>query len=88
MKKTNLMMAMAATLVLAACSTYEGATRSTEYISVANPAAVYCVQQGGELDTVSENGERVTYCVLSDDNRVEQWEYYRDNHKESESGDY
>ncbi|MHC6802035.1 DUF333 domain-containing protein, partial [Vibrio antiquarius] len=40
------------------------------------------------LDTVSENGERVTYCVLSDDNRVEQWEYYRDNHKESESGDY
>ncbi|MEP8023235.1 DUF333 domain-containing protein, partial [Vibrio parahaemolyticus] len=45
---------------------------------------VYCVQQGGELDTVSENGERVTYCVLSDDERVEQWEYYRNNHKESD----
>ncbi|MDW2210605.1 DUF333 domain-containing protein, partial [Vibrio sp. 2025] len=42
------------------------------------------VQQGGELDTVSENGERVTYCVLSDDERVEQWEYYRNNHKESD----
>ncbi|EHH2452328.1 DUF333 domain-containing protein [Vibrio parahaemolyticus] len=80
MKKTSLMMAMAGTMVLAGCSTYDGATRSTEYTSVANPAAVYCVQQGGELDTVSENGERVTYCVLSDDERVEQWEYYRNNH--------
>ncbi|MBE4125332.1 DUF333 domain-containing protein [Vibrio parahaemolyticus] len=85
MKKTSLMMAMAGTtMVLAGCSTYDGATRSTEYTSVANPAAVYCVQQGGELDTVSENGERVTYCVLSDDERVEQWEYYRNNHKESD----
>ncbi|NMR78108.1 putative hemolysin, partial [Vibrio alginolyticus] len=56
MKKTSLMMAMAGTMVLAGCSTYDGATRSTEYTSVANPAAVYCVQQGGELDTVSENG--------------------------------
>ncbi|EHV5555332.1 DUF333 domain-containing protein [Vibrio parahaemolyticus] len=84
MKKTSLMMAMAGTMVLAGCSTYDGATRSTEYTSVANPAAVYCVQQGGELDTVSENGERVTYCVLSDDERVEQREYYRNNHKDSD----
>ncbi|HGS5433761.1 TPA: DUF333 domain-containing protein [Vibrio parahaemolyticus] len=84
MKKTSLMMATAGTMVLAGFSTYDGATRSTEYTSVANPAAVYCVQQGGELDTVSENGERVTYCVLSDDERVEQWEYYRNNHKESD----
>ena len=43
---------------------------------------VYCVQQGGELDTVTENGERVTYCQLSENERFEQWEYYRNNHKE------
>jgi len=85
MNKTNLIMALTAMLVLAGCSTYEGATRSTEYISITNPAVVYCVQQGGALDTVSENGERVTYCVHSDDERVEQWEYYRNNYKESEN---
>lgn len=84
MKKTSLMMAMAVTAVLAGCSTYEGATRSTEYTSAANPASVYCVQQGGELETMTENGERVTYCVLSDNERVEQWEYYRDHHQEGE----
>ncbi|APP08484.1 DUF333 domain-containing protein [Vibrio harveyi] len=82
MKKTALVTAVAAAMVLAGCSTYEGATRSNEYTSAANPAAVYCVQQGGELDTVTENGERVTYCLLSENERVEQWEYYRKSHKE------
>lgn len=48
MKKTTLVTAVAAAMVLAGCSTYEGATRSNEY-TAANPAAVYCVQQGGEL---------------------------------------
>ncbi len=81
MKKTTLVTAVAAAMVLAGCSTYEGATRSNEY-TAANPAAVYCVQQGGELDTVTENGERVTYCQLSENERFEQWEYYRNNHKE------
>ncbi len=80
MKKTNLTMALAMTSVITGCATYDGATRSTEYTSAANPASVYCVQQGGELETITENGERVTYCVLSKSERVEQWEYYRDHH--------
>lgn len=79
MKKTNLMMAMAVTAVLSGCSSYDA-----EYTSAANPASVYCVQQGGELETFTENGGRVTYCVFSEDERVEQWQYYRDNHQEGE----
>ncbi|WP_322804321.1 DUF333 domain-containing protein [Vibrio alfacsensis] len=85
MNKTALGTAMAAAIILAGCSTYEGATRSNEYTSAANPAAVYCVQQGGELETVTENGERVTYCLLSENERVEQWEYYRRNHKQDDN---
>ncbi len=65
MNKTKLMMAMAVTAALAGCSSYD-----TEYTSAANPASVYCVQEGGELDTVTENGGRVTYCVFSEDYRV------------------
>ncbi|MBR9876306.1 MAG: DUF333 domain-containing protein [Vibrionaceae bacterium] len=84
MNKTSLMMIMAVTAGLAGCSAYDGATRSTEYTSAANPASVYCVQQGGELETVTENGERVTYCVFSDDKRVEQWGYYQENHQQGE----
>ncbi|MGR5210715.1 DUF333 domain-containing protein [Vibrio rotiferianus] len=84
MKKTTIVTAVAAAIVLAGCSTYEGATRSNEYTSAANPAAVYCVQQDGELETVTENGERVTYCLLSENERVEQWEYFRKNHKQED----
>ncbi len=79
MKKTSLMTTMAVIAVLAGCSSYD-----TEYTSTANPASVYCVQQGGELDTVTEGGARVTYCVFSEDERVEQWQYYRDNHEQGE----
>ncbi len=79
MKKISLMMAMVVTAVLSGC-----ATSDTEYTSAANPASVYCVQQGGKLEAFTENGGRVTYCVLSDDERVEQWQFYRDNHEQSE----
>lgn len=48
----------------------------TEYDSIANAASVHCVQQGGTLDTVSEDNHRVTYCVLKDGERVEQDELY------------
>ncbi len=80
MKKANLTMTMVVATLLIGCSSYD-----TEYNSTANPASVYCVQQGGELEAVTENEGRVTYCVFSDDERVEQWQYYRDNHKQSET---
>ncbi len=79
MKKTSLMMVVAVTAVLAGCSTYD-----TEYTPAANPASVYCVRQGGKLEAFTENGGRVTYCVFSDDERVEQWQFYRDNHEQGE----
>ena len=84
MKKTHLLFAIVGTLVLAGWASEPDEYEVKEYTSLANPAAVYCVQKGGELDTVSENNQRVTYCVLSDGNRIEQWEYYR-NHSQSDS---
>lgn len=45
----------------------------------ANPASVFCVEQGGEVDIVEEEGGEVGYCVLPDGTRVEEWEYYRES---------
>lgn len=45
----------------------------------ANPASVFCVEQGGELEIVDEEGGQVGYCLLPDGTRVEEWEYYRAN---------
>ncbi|MBW3695633.1 DUF333 domain-containing protein [Vibrio sp. T187] len=76
---------MAASMVLAGCANEYSEYSEKERVSMANPAAVYCVQQDGELETVTENKQRVTYCVFSDDQRIEQWEYFRNNHKEESS---
>jgi hypothetical protein len=44
---------------------------------LANPASVYCVEQGGEVDIVDETDGEVGYCNLPDGTRVEEWELYR-----------
>ena len=44
---------------------------------LANPASVYCVEQGGEVDIVDETDGQVGYCNLPDGTRVEEWELYR-----------
>jgi len=43
----------------------------------ANPASVYCVEQGGRVDIVDEGGGQSGYCELPDGRRIEEWEYYR-----------
>jgi len=45
--------------------------------SIANPATVYCVKQGGKVTTVQNNKEEVTVCVFSDGSQCEQWSYYK-----------
>ncbi len=52
-----------------------------EYDATTNPASLYCVQQGGELEMMTENDKRMTYCVTSEDEKVEQWEYYENRDK-------
>tara|TARA_Y100001956_G_C4121008_1_gene187403 strand:+ start:1067 stop:1327 length:261 start_codon:yes stop_codon:yes gene_type:complete len=84
MNRAPLVLALAGTLALAGCANEPDEYEVKEYTSMANPAAVYCVQQGGELETVNENDQRLTYCVFSEDNRVEQWEYYRNNHNKDQ----
>ena len=44
---------------------------------LANPASVFCVDQGGAVDIVDEADGQVGYCVLPDGTRVDEWEYYR-----------
>ena len=44
---------------------------------LANPASVYCAEQGGSTEIVGEDDGEVGYCNLSDGTRVEEWEFYR-----------
>jgi len=62
-------------------STNEVATtpKPTTPTTIANPASVYCVQQGGKLDikTNSTTGGQYGLCTLPDKTECEEWAYYR-----------
>jgi len=47
---------------------------------IANPASVYCKEQGGEL-IIKENidGNQYGICKLADGRECDEWEYYKGN---------
>ena len=54
-------------------------TTDTTTAGLANPASEFCVEQGGTVEIVDEEGGQVGYCNLPDGTRVEEWEYFRAN---------
>ncbi len=46
-------------------------------LDVANPASVYCVEQGYELEIREEEGGQVGYCVFPNGAECEEWAFYR-----------
>ena len=47
---------------------------------VANPASVYCIEQGGTVEMREGPGGTAGYCRLPDGRVVEEWELYRTTH--------
>lgn len=74
------LMILAATATLAACHTPTEPT--TPKIGMANPASTFCVEQGGRLELVKDaNGGAVGMCHLPDGRVVEEWAWFRSQHK-------
>lgn len=48
-------------------------------LAIANPASVYCVQQGGKVEIVRTDKGDVGWCVLPDGRRIEEWAFFRAN---------
>lgn len=45
---------------------------------IANPASVYCVNQGGKLEIrKDEAGNETGYCLFTNGQECEEWAYYR-----------
>lgn len=63
--------------VLAACGDDDDEDEPSQTTTaLANPASVFCVEQGGEVEIVDEEGGQVGYCILPDGTRIEEWEYF------------
>ena len=45
---------------------------------LANPASVFCVEQGGQSTIVDTADGQAGLCVLPDGTEVDEWEYFRE----------
>ncbi len=68
---------------LVACGSDIEPSDTTIDVGLANPASVFCVQQGGTVEIVDETDGQVGYCNLPDGTRVEEWEYFRSENPSS-----
>lgn len=73
--KHAIAIALAVVLSISGCG---GDDENEEQTGIANPASVYCEEQGGTLDIrTDDSGGQVGYCVFSDGTEVEEWAYFR-----------
>ena len=53
-------------------------------LQLPNPASVYCIERGGSIDIKETPKGEVSTCVLSDGTRIDEWEFYRQNHPQAQ----
>lgn len=68
-------------------SSTEPTSVTEDSTQMANPASVFCIEQGGTLDIVDEANGQVGYCNLPDGTRIEEWEYYRSQNPDAQETD-
>lgn len=46
-------------------------------VGIANPADVFCHDQGGQVEMVTDDKGQHSMCVLADGEKIEAWQYFR-----------
>ncbi len=52
-------------------------------LGMANPASIFCLQQGGQLEMVNTPEGQVGYCLCPDGQRIEEWTYFKSHQKDN-----
>ena len=75
MRKTIFIALLVLALFLVGC---QRAEKTEEKAQIANPASVYCEEQGGTLEIrTADDGSQAGYCTLTDKTVCEEWAFYR-----------
>lgn len=55
--------------------------------TIANPASVFCVKNGGKSVIETEADGQRGYCLLPDGTKVDEWEHFRENWDKAKDGE-
>lgn len=66
----RLLASLALLLVLSGCA-------GEDEPDLANPASVYCEEQGGVIEMRTSAAGTTGYCLFEDGSECEEWAYYR-----------
>lgn len=67
---------------LSACAASQHNDSEPPKLGMANPASVFCANQGGKLELKNEANGQVGYCHLPDGQIIEEWALFRANQSE------
>lgn len=60
------------------CGEVKKEATSTQGVNIANPASVFCLDEGGSLSfRLDSTGGQYVVCEFSDGRECEEWDYYR-----------
>ena len=82
MKPSLLWLSTSAAFLSACAQSPSPASVDEPMVGMANPASVFCEQQGGRSEIRTDrNGNQYGVCHLPNSTIVEEWEYFRQHHK-------
>ncbi|WP_448951775.1 putative hemolysin [Labrys neptuniae] len=85
MRKTFYPLIFACLVMTGCASDRKDSTATPQAPGMANPASVYCAQQGGKSIPVTTAKGQSADCLLPNGRRVDEWKLYRSAHKQSQS---
>ncbi|ARD17125.1 DUF333 domain-containing protein [Edwardsiella piscicida] len=77
----RIMLALLGVIAVAGCTVKD--IKTPPAIGMANPAARYCVEQGGILTSATAEQGQFSYCTLPSGERIEAWALYRRSHPQA-----
>lgn len=75
----NLLIATLA-FVLVGCMQYQEPQVTQKPVGMANPAAVYCHEKGGQSQSVQTSAGVRSDCLLPGGEKIDEWDLYRRDH--------
>lgn len=64
---------------LSARAADDSAERQDRAAELANPAAVFCIEQGGRYEIRNADAGSQGFCILPDGTEVDAWTYFREH---------